>query len=117
MNILAFLWYLLPIAIVITCRINNIEIQQDPYPEDPMPNFSSLLFGLIIISIYTVYPALFIFAVIEWIVRKKTKSESKLLTKLHQSKLYKIFYYFGHICIGIPTFILMLACLFDILKS
>ena len=117
MNILAFLWYLLVATLVTAIGMNHIEMQQTPHPEDPELFFSSLLLGLVVISVYIIYPALFVFAVIEWIVRKKTKSEIKLLTKLHQSKLYKVFYYFGHIGIGIPIFILVLACLYNIFQS
>ena len=117
MNILAFLWYLLLIVIVIAVKVHIAEVQQDPYHESCISIFAALLFGLIFISVYIIYPALFVFAVIEWIVRKKTKSESKLLTKLHQSKLYRVFYYFGHIGIGIPIFMLVLACLYNIFQS
>ena len=114
MNILAFLWYIVPMMMIAIHFLVVFELQNDPNPENTLLYLSDIIAAFSIFAMITIYPTLFVAAIIERYVRKKNKSESKLFTKLHQSVLYKIFYYFGHICIGIPStiYILLMWCAF-----
>ena len=99
MNLIALLGYIVSLAIIIVLIIAFTEASQGAdFPILTLISFMYVFWVVVILSIL-----LSVFILLERLIRKKCNSESKLLTRWQQSKIYRTVYYLGQALFWIPS--------------